>query len=203
MSFKNGETALADEAELERRFERYFDGLPAGERPASNLQVWRMFGEWENEFKEELGGWKMALDELEKRPLDKEKIFTSARNKVMHLLQRQAEDDDLWPGNSSGSPTNGNETNKGRKGYEILSDYVIPVIKHMKSGKSHTDAFRLVATVLNVHNTTARAQCTRGLGLNIEEFKEHVRTGRIVQIMKNKFPERNAMIDRDLGPLYP
>ena len=198
------EKVLVDEAELERTFERHIAALPANQRPVGNLQKWRMFGEWEDELKEELGGWKQELDELEKRPLDKEKIFTSVRIKVMQLLQRKAEDVDLWPGESPVPPRNRNESepNKGRKVYEILRDYLIPIIKLMRSGKSHTEAFRLVAKGLNVRNNTAQAQCTRGLGLNTEAFMEHVRTGRIVQILKNKFPERTELINRELGPLY-
>ena len=199
------ETALADEAELERRFEHYLDGLPAGERPASNLQKWRMFGEWENELKEELSGWKEELDELEKRPIDKKKIFTSARNKVTHLLQREAQAADLLPGGDTDS-RNGSQngsTPGGPKGNDNLRDYLIPIIKLIRKGMGHTEAFRVVAEKLKVQTTTVASQCTRGLGLNTEEFKEHVRTGRIVQIIRNKYPDRMELINRELGPLCP
>ena len=199
------ETALEDEAELERRFGRYLDGLPDGERPENNPQKWRMFGEWENKLKEELGGWVKDLDELEKRPLDKQKVFTSAESKVLHVLRRVAQDAGMLPVSNSNS-TNRSTDGGGRGGpigNDHLQDYLLPIIELMINGESHTEAFRSVAEKLKVQTSTAASQCTRGLGLNTEEFKEHVGSGRIVQILKNKFPERIELVNRELGSLYP
>ena len=185
---------LANEVELERLFESYLDDLPVDQRPSSNLQKWRMFGDWESSLKSELAEWKNELDELENRPVDKKLIFNSARNKVMHLLRREA-------GPLPPEPPGSGEKKKkgGRKGYDHLQDYLIPVIRLMRNGTSHTEAFRLVAQKLNVNSTTVASQCTRALRLSTQEFKEHVESGRIVQIIKNQYPDKRELIERELG----
>ena len=60
-----------------------------------------------------------------------------------------------------------------------------------------------MAEKLGVDYTTAAALCTRMIGLTTQEFIEHVGSGRIVQIIKNKYPQRIELINRELGPLYP
>ena len=180
------ETEIADEAELERMFERHIEALPADERPRGNLQKWRKFGDWENRLKRELADWKRELEELKNRPIDKRKVFKSARSKVLHLLHRTAKTKDLLdesdpPGDHNGRKPDGPT--------DHLRDYLIPVITRMREGRSHTEAFRVVAEKLRVRTSTVASQCTRALGLNTEAFKEHVRTGRVVRIIKNKREE--------------
>ena len=176
---------LANEIELESLFESYLDALPVGERPTSNLQKWRMFGDWESSLNTELSRWKNELAELKNRPIDKQAIFNSARNKVMRLLQQAADVD------NGGS---------GPRGYDHLQDYLIPVIRLMRNGKSHTEAFHSIAEKLEVTYGTVSARCTRDLGLfSVPEFIEQVRSGRIIQIMKNKYPDKREFIERELG----
>ena len=86
-----------------------------------------------------------------------------------------------------------------------LRDYQIPVIKLMKSGKTHLEAFEEIANKLRVRRTTVFDRCVRGLGLaqgGIQEFIVSVKSGRIIQILKNKHPQRQNLIDSELGRLY-
>ncbi len=86
-----------------------------------------------------------------------------------------------------------------------LRDYQIPVIKLMKSGKTHLEAFEEIANKLSVRRTTVFDRCVRGLGLEhggIQEFNVSVKSGRIIQILKNKYPQRQNLIDSELGRLY-
>ena len=69
------EAELANEVELERLFESYLAGLPVDELPTSNLQKYRMYGDWETDFRDELASWKNELAELKNRPIDKRLIF--------------------------------------------------------------------------------------------------------------------------------
>ncbi|MQY62122.1 hypothetical protein GH146_02390 [archaeon] len=59
----------------------------------------------------------------------------------------------------------------GRKGYQQLPDYVIPVIKLIKNGMSHTDAFKQQVKELgDVTYSTVSAECTRSLGISTDKF---------------------------------
>ena len=84
------ETELKDDDELDALFESIRPRLPETERPESRVQERRMFYDWEGRLKSELDGWKNELSKLRDRPIDKQAIFDSAKNKVMHLLQREA-----------------------------------------------------------------------------------------------------------------
>ena len=184
---------LKDESKLKRLFESYLEDLPVDQRPISNPQKWRMYGDWESSLKSELVNWEDELTELENRPIDKQVIFNSARNKVMHLLQREAQAAGLLPCDNGPPPPL-----PGR--YDHLRDYLIPVIQMMRNGKSHKKAFHSIAEKLGVTYGTVSARCTRDLGLSsVSEFIEHVESGRIIRIIKNKFPEDIGLIERELG----
>ena len=83
------------------------------------------------------------------------------------------------------------EVKKGPQGNEQVKDYLIPAIQLMRNGKSHTEAFHLRAKALSVKYNTVSAQCTRALGLSTQEFIEHVKSGQIIQIIKDKYPEHH------------
>ena len=186
-------TELNDDDILYELFERHIANLPEAKRPENMAQKSRMFGDWESSLKSELVNWEDELTELENRPIDKQAIFNSARNKVMHLLQREAHAAGLLPcDNGPPPPPPG--------GYGHLPDYLIPVIQMMRNGKSHTKAFHSIAEKLRVTYGTVSARCTRDLGLSsVSEFIEHVESGRIIRIIKNKFPEDIGLIERELG----
>ena len=86
-----------------------------------------------------------------------------------------------------------------RKGYEQVEHYLVPVILLMKRGKSHRDAFHSVAEQLGVNYSTVSAQCTRVLGIKLDDFLRQVQNGQIIQFIKRKYPYKNELIDRELG----
>ena len=195
------EAELNDDDRLyDELFERHIANLPEAKRPGNRAQKSRMFSDWESNLKSKLAGWKNELAELKNRPVDKKLIFNSARNKVMHLLQREAQDVGLRPddnGDSNDKPDNGG--GGGPRGNDNVTDYLIPVIQLMRNGKSHTEAFHIIANELEVNYNTVSAQCTKALGLSTQEFIEHVESSRISQIMKNKYPDKRELIERKLG----
>ena len=84
------ERELKDDELLDKLFERYIAALPETERPKNRVQERRMFNDWEGGLKSELADWKNEVANLEKQPIDKEAILDNARNKVLHLLHREA-----------------------------------------------------------------------------------------------------------------
>lgn len=189
------ETELNDDDRLDALFDRYKASLSETERPASRVQERRLYYNWEGRLRSELGTWRVALDELEKRSNDDNAVLTNARSKVMRLLLRET----LLVVNRG--CINGPRSDKGE--YEHLEDCLIPVIREMKKGKTHTEAFRIVAERLGARRTTVASICTRGLDLTTEQFVDHVLSGRIVQVVKKKYPEKTELIGRELASLYP
>ena len=98
-------------------------------------------------------------------------------------------------------PSNKKHRNKG---FELVKDYLIPVIRFMKKeDKSRAEAFRLVADNLGVKRNTVQDRCTRGLGIPLtDEFSGLVQSGEIIQIVKKKRPQQIELIKRELEPLY-
>ena len=92
------ELVLADDDELDVMFEGYITSLPEGEQPETRVQKRRMFGEWEGNLRSEFAGWQDELTELEDQAVDKQAVFNSAQDKMMHLLRRAAKAVDLLPG---------------------------------------------------------------------------------------------------------
>lgn len=90
------------------------------------------------------------------------------------------------------------EKRKGRGNLDGLVDYVIPAIKMIRNGTRHSDVFHQLAEKLNVRYQTVNAQCTIALNINTEQFIEMVNTGQISEFLKNKFPYRQDVIQREL-----
>lgn len=88
------EAQLADESLLENLFEDHIANLPANQRPQNK---YRIYPDWENELRSELGGWKDELARLEGQPIDRRLIFDRAKDRAMDLLRRAAQDTDLLP----------------------------------------------------------------------------------------------------------
>ena len=72
----------------------------------------------------------------------------------------------------------------------------------MKGGKHYGDAFRSVAEKWSVTRHAVQWKCTGVLGIDTQEFVESVESGRIIQIMKEKYPQQIELIERELEPLY-
>lgn len=189
------ETELRDDGGLDALFENYKAGLSKTERPESRVQERRLFYNWEGRLRSELGSWRMELAELEDRIGDPQAILTSARRKVMRLLLRET----LVVVN----PGYNNVPTSQDEGCDTLEDCVIPVIRQMRKGKSHSEAFRVAAEKLGIRKTEVASRCTRDLDLTTEQFVKHVSDGRIVQVVKKKFPEQMQLIRRELASLYP
>ena len=122
----------------------------------------------------------------------------------MSLLQREARVADLLsePLESLDDEGKGKGERKkggGKKAFEQAKE----AIQLMKEGKHYGDAFRLVAEKWSVTRHAVQWKCTGVLGLDTQEFREHVKSGRIIQIMKEKYPQQIKLIERELEPLYP
>lgn len=87
----------------------------------------------------------------------------------------------------------------GRKGYEQLKDYLFPIIRLIGNGVNHTDAFHKIANQLDVTYQTANAQCTVRLGnISTEKFVDLIKSNRIKFFLKEKFPEKASLIEKEL-----
>ncbi|MFH1961489.1 MAG: hypothetical protein ABIJ30_01235 [bacterium] len=87
---------------------------------------------------------------------------------------------------------------RGRKNNEQFKDYLIPVIRLIKSGVKHTDAFRRIAEELNVEYSTVSAQCTRSLKISTEEFAKLIKNNEIKSFLKKRFPDKTSLIEEEL-----
>ena len=87
----------------------------------------------------------------------------------------------------------------GRRGNEQLTDYLIPVIRLIKSGVKHPDAFRRIADNLHVRQQTAQAECTVQLDhISTEKFVELIKSNQIKSFLKEKFPDKASLIEKEL-----
>ena len=87
----------------------------------------------------------------------------------------------------------------GRKGYTQIQDYVVPVIRMMRQGLSHTEAVRRQADVLDIAYQTVQNQCTRVLGINTQEFAARVSDGTIVRLLTKRYPHESEVITKEIG----
>ena len=92
-----------------------------------------------------------------------------------------------------------NRQNLGPKGHEQVKDYLIPVIKLMRGGKTHNEAFKTIAQKLGVAYQTVNSQCTRTLDISTREFVDYVNSGYIVQVIRKRYPDKMHLIDQELG----
>ena len=95
----------------------------------------------------------------------------------------------------SSTPSDPSSPTKGPKGYDPVRDYLVPIIRSMRKGEKHNKAFHSVVEKLGVAYQTVNSQCTRRLGLNTQQFIEHVKSGSIIQIMKDKYPQQIKLIN--------
>jgi len=96
------------------------------------------------------------------------------------------------------SGTTNTKRRLGPKGYQLLPDYAIPVIRLIKNGISHTDAFKQQAKELNVTPPTVSSQCTRSLNISTKEFVGLVESNRIKSFLKERFPDKASLIEQEL-----
>lgn len=87
----------------------------------------------------------------------------------------------------------------GSKGNTNLEDYLIPVIKLMRKGCSHEEAFHKVKDALDVRYTTVHSQCTRGLGISLDSFLSLVESGEITTLLQQKYSDKYHLIKSELS----
>ena len=119
------------------------------------------------------------------------------QNNLLLMSQLDPEVEQPSKGGNNDNPRPG-----GRKGFEQVKDYLIPVIQRMRNGESHTEAFQSVAEKLDVAKQTVQAQCTTRLTLSTQKFVDHVQSGKIIQLIKNRYPQQTELIKRALEPSY-
>lgn len=81
---------------------------------------------------------------------------------------------------------------------DYVTDYLIPVISLMKKKINHTEAFKEIANKLRVTKQTVNDRCSRGLGLNTQQFVDLVKSGRIKDHLLNKFPDKAEILNKNL-----
>ena len=86
----------------------------------------------------------------------------------------------------------------GSKGFSNLEDYLIPVINLMNEGHDYKEAFHIIKDKLDVRYNTVSAQCTRALGLTTEEFVSQVKSGKIINTLEKKFPDKYNQIRNEI-----
>ena len=87
----------------------------------------------------------------------------------------------------------------GSKGNDNLKDYLIPVLQLIYKGYDYKDAFHIVKDRLDVRYSTVSAQCTHSLGLKkIDDFIQMAKNKSIIQLLKDKFPDRIDVIETEL-----
>lgn len=103
---------------------------------------------------------------------------------------------------ASQRPANIKPRQLGRKGFEQVEHYIIPVIRLLKNGMEHTEVFHEIANKLDVTYQTVSAQCTRQLKLTTVQFLEYVENGRILNILETRYPEKRGILRKELGSFY-
>jgi predicted type IV restriction endonuclease len=92
---------------------------------------------------------------------------------------------------------NSNKTSKKRinkRDYDQLKDYIIPAIKLIKKGLKHTEVFHQIANKLGVKYQTVSARCTRDLSISTDDFLKLIKSGKIENFLRNKFPNSETNI---------
>ena len=104
------ESVMKDSAKQYALFNEHIASLPELERPADPIQQGKMIVKYCSGLQSELDNWKKELAELERRPVNKQAIFNSARSKAIHLLRKAAKDIIDWlPEQNGDKKTNGHE----------------------------------------------------------------------------------------------
>ena len=88
---------LADDNELAELFEIYLAELPDSERPQTFPQKSRLYSKWEGSIRQELAECREELSRLESFVVDGQQVFDSAKDRLMQLLEAEAQEAGLIP----------------------------------------------------------------------------------------------------------
>ena len=86
LSIRQRDSALADDAQLERLFQSHIAQLPAAEQPQTMPQRSRLYAQWETDLSRELAQWQAELAALESRRVDGAQVFDAAQKRLLALL---------------------------------------------------------------------------------------------------------------------
>jgi len=118
--------------------------------------------------------------------------------KKQHLLYLTQPKQTTETSSQEGEPTGGKRV-LGRRGHEQLTDYLIPVIRLIKTGVKHPDAFRRIADKLGVSKQTAQAECTVQFNhISTDKFVELVNSNKIKSLLKQRFPDKASLIEKEI-----
>ncbi len=139
---------------------------------------------------------KNKADVAELQREKEQKIDDLKKGHLLHLFQAKQIVPTLPSVTNTSAPQ---RSSLGRRGYEQLTDYLIPVIRLIKSGVKHPEAFRRVAHDLGVSKQTAQAECTVQLDhISTEKFVELINNGKIKSFLKDRFPDRASLIETEI-----
>ncbi len=91
------EAQLDDSLALDEMFAEYLKGLPDDQRPKSSIDRSRLHVKWHGHFTKEIAEWKEELSGLKNQIIDKQLIFNRARERLMRVFRREAQDAALLP----------------------------------------------------------------------------------------------------------
>ena len=109
---------LQDDEVVDRQFEDFLRKLPTDRRPGSRVQERRMFGEWEGGRKKSLAASRTELARLKSQTVDASAVFLHVQDRLMRILQHEAEAADPISGSAttSRSQEQGSVTDKPKPG---------------------------------------------------------------------------------------
>lgn len=167
----------------------------------------------ESSYQDKIAGLNSELKSLEEQDKSIQLQIKEKRNELSDLERESVEKikelkeqnlfylpDHKLPTLSVSSKPNqrGSKGRLGRKGYNHLSDYLIPVIRLVKEGVDHTDSFRRIAQTLGVAPQTVNDRCARSLSISTEKFVHLIKSKRIKAFLKERFPSKADYIERQL-----
>ena len=94
---KTRDTELSDESVLNELFEEYLTTIPISRHPGTIVQKYRLYTQWEGNLRTDLANKRNELEELENQPVDKHTIVKSAQDRLLSLLDHEAEALGLLP----------------------------------------------------------------------------------------------------------
>ncbi|TFB07915.1 hypothetical protein E3V08_06455 [Candidatus Atribacteria bacterium MT.SAG.1] len=138
--------------------------------------------------------------QVEKYKSEKKKIIKETREQILQIWQNLGfpQIPVVLP------PTYGFHKSSEKPGeldskrYNQLEHYIFPAIHLIKQGIKHSDAFHIIEKKLNVTYSTVNAECTRQLGVRIDEFVDSVNNNKIIQILIRKHPDKIERIKHEL-----
>ena len=91
------ESELADENKLDKLFDKYLSEIPSSEQPKSRGQERKLYGQWEDNLRQELAEWRDSLEAIGFQSSDPKAVLERAREKLLRLFEVEARKAALLP----------------------------------------------------------------------------------------------------------